>query len=249
MKKSIKTILFSLFACSLGLLAACVPPDQYKITASVSDSLLGSVVGADDIYLNTRAEGTRITLKVNELKPTTNPFICWIKDYNNVVSLEDSLSLTYSANTAGHYVALFEETNYDKMTYASLTDLSFEPETELANDTTVEYSVIINLTGLDTTKPNYTGDLNKNESVYKATTDNHSVFCLYNTEEGNRNFTVQVKITLKTKDSSEELTFNFNNDVLGKSSFDTEGKCTFLQTRDGKTITLNFEKLSKAMYE
>ena len=125
MKKFIKTFLIFLLLAPMLLLAACSDPSSYVITASPSDSLLGSVQG---VSTEAMTEGTKITLvaKENTNTATSNPFICWVKDQTKVVSTEKSLELTYNATTAGNYTALFSETDPQKMMYVSIGDISLD---------------------------------------------------------------------------------------------------------------------------
>ena len=126
MKKTTKILMGILCLCPLLLLTACDSTTYYTINVYWSDWNYGSVVGN---YSDPRQlEGTTMTLIATENTSTasTNPFICWIKNNNNVVSTNRELQLTYNSSTAGDYVAVFEETNPSGMTYMSLDNLVVE---------------------------------------------------------------------------------------------------------------------------
>lgn len=122
MKKSKKAMIISLCLTPLLLLTACVPPPSYTISASSSDLSLGYIQGQISGEME---EGSKVTLTA--VAKTQNPLVCWVKDNKKIISQESILELTYSDKTAGHYTAVFEESDISKMQYASLTDIDFTP--------------------------------------------------------------------------------------------------------------------------
>lgn len=122
MKKSIKSLIWSICLTPAILLTACVPPPSYTITASSSDTQLGYVKGFET---QEKQEGSKIT--ISAVSTSQSPFLAWVKDDKTIVSNEESLNLIYNSKTAGHYTAVFEETSISKMSYASLTALNFSP--------------------------------------------------------------------------------------------------------------------------
>ena len=120
MKKSLKIFLCVICLLPLVLLSSCGITQYYTITTTESDSTLGKGNGGSDVAM---AEGTEITLSANETKPETNPFICWIKDDNKIVSLEKNYSTTYSQSSSGKYTALFQETTINKTRYSTISNV------------------------------------------------------------------------------------------------------------------------------
>ena len=246
MKKYLKVILSSLclgFAC---LFTACVSPAQYLITTNPSDSSLGSVIEASQVNLNTKAEGSRITLTAKE-NTTTNPFICWIKDYKTVVAKDKQINLTYNAASAGNYTAVFSESTQNKMMFASLASVKFEIDSD--NDegyTEVQYNIQYAI--LSTGSENYS-TLTENHFNLQDTqvnTDNRSV--LYFGKVG-ANYEYALKVNVVLKNQSGDLTDdNFEFNTIDKSVFDGNGNYSASSKLGGfGTLTLNFEKLNKDM--
>ena len=254
MKKSLKMVLSGLFLCSALLLSACASPDEYLITAKSSDSILGSVVGASEINTNKKAEGTNITLIANQ-NYEENPFICWIKDYQTVVSNEKELNLTYNSLSAGNYTAVFAESSCDKMLFASLSEIEFEPNDELVNENgysiweyQVEYSN--SLFGVDNYYKLTDGTSNIGESP--ISTDNRST--LYLGSAGiNNNFIIRVNLTLKNQsgDNSISTLYEFypsdnnTNNNLNKETFGNSSSKTIEKKYPEGTLSLTFTKLDK----
>lgn len=136
MKKSKKILISTLCLCPMLLLTACVPPPNYLITASSSDSTWGRAEGA---IAEEMPEGTEMLLTVAETSPTDHPFICWVKDYKTVATTESIFKLSYTEETAGHYTAVFED-EASKMLFATLSSIEFDGSGYTNIDYTLNYS-------------------------------------------------------------------------------------------------------------
>lgn len=249
MKKTLKIILSGIFLASAILFSACTSPEQYQITVYPSDSTLGAVLEASEVNLNTKAEGTKISLTARELN-AENPFVCWIKDYKTVVSNEQVLNLTYDKNTAGNYTAVFKEPSYNGMVFASLSNISFELDERVdVPYNQVEY--VVNYAEISNGSNNYNvlceGSFSLNQNPYS--TGNKSV--LYFGKPGNMNeYVVNVILTLKAADgSSYPLTFSFDEFFTEKfiKNYEFNGQQNLVLSEDHTegfgTLTITFSKL------
>lgn len=128
MKKSVKILLSLLCLCPIVMLTACGDSTYYVINVSSSDDTIGTF--SNNRSNNPRQlEGTSITLTAIEKNLDENPFICWVKDNNTVVSTESQLQMTYSSQTAGNYTAVFEESPsgmmYTAVDYLNINNSSY----------------------------------------------------------------------------------------------------------------------------
>lgn len=247
MKNLLKKAFFGLFACSILFVVACASPEKYLITVNPSDSSLGSVLEASDVNLNEKDEGTRITLNAKENKGDTNPFICWVKDYNKVVGTEKQLELTYNAQTSGNYTAVFSEINSSKMMFASLSNIILSSSYNI-----LEYEV----TSYKGIQPSVfaSGRIELSETATTYETDNT---CLLYFGSAGANFDYEIRINLKFSDSlnpdnTATIPYSFQSSV-NKSSFGENGTCTItgelpVINNTESDISLTFTKLDYSMF-
>ena len=240
MKKFIKIFLFVLVLCPVMILSACTSPPTYLITALPSDMHLGKVIGA---YNNEQlAEGTNITLTAIESNSQTNPFICWVKDYKKVVSTEKELSLTYGQSSTGHYTAVFEESNLTNMMFASLNNISFNPEGYESVNWTVKYARTTSGSSYNELE---TGSFAPGEFA----TSNQSII-YFGSAGSNYEYNITIELTLQTGDATTDYTVNFR-DLLSKNVFDETGSVTITEYIEfcNADISLKFQKLNTTLYE
>lgn len=251
MKKSLKVVLTGLFLCPALLFSACGSPAQYLITTNPSDSNLGSVMEASDVNLNTKAEGTKITLTAKENQPTTNPFICWIKDYKLVVSNSKELGLTYNQTNAGNYTAVFDETSQNKMLFASLYNVAFNIDNDVQSEnnyTNVEYTVKYAILSSGSTNYSVLTDGRYNLTETSVNTNNRSV--LYFGKAGaDYNYVIRVDVTLKNATGGQLIQpFEFDN-FVNKNDFDSNGNLVVTkQDPTCGTLSLTFKKLNSSTH-
>lgn len=238
MKRKFK-YLFAIFLCPF-ILSACTLPSSYTITANYSDGELGVVKGDT---MEAKEEGSEITLEAIEKKPETNPFICWIKNGRSVISIEKTLKLTYDASTAGSYTAVFEEDNYNKMRYASLTQIDCQPEGY--SNISFKLSVSAISSGSTSYTPFIEGSINNGESFM---TDNTKI-CYLGSADGANVYRFQISFELGTGDNPDKFIYVFNN-TLNDSLFDDSGICTITENLQeiNTDIKLTFNKLTYSLY-
>lgn len=249
MKKSKKFLFASLLAIPMIALVGCVPPNSYTINALPSDSNLGSILGAkNDI---SAYEGTSLNLSVKELKPQTNPFICWVKDYKTVVSSEKTLNLKYNENTQGAYTAIFEEQDLTKMMYSSFSSANITT----SNFAGVKYTLSYARTAFGSS--NYIV-MNEGSLVPSETLNTSNTDVLYFGGLG-ENFEYKIKIALtflQANGSETTYTVDFSN-FVSRSAFDDNGQVTLSGTipnlpssadDTNSYINLTFTKLKSSLY-
>ncbi len=246
MKKFIKVFLLILCLCPIVLLTACQSPSSYLITAKPSDSILGSVQGA---LTEQRTEGTGITLSAKENIAQTNPFICWVKDYKNVVSTEKSIYLTYNAETAGFYTAVFAENEPKNMRYACLSNILFDG-TEFSS-LSYEISTALMAAGSNEYSPFTSGDLTVGTELK---TDCRSVLYFGGAVGGVGNeykFNIKVNLTPVAGSETTITEYSFSiTELLNSSKFNGTDKCVITHNISAldSTISLVFTKLSVNTY-
>lgn len=244
MKKFIKTFLIFLLLAPMLLLAACSDPSSYVITASPSDSLLGSVQG---VSTEAMTEGTKITLvaKENTNTATSNPFICWIKDQTKVVSTEKSLELTYNATTAGNYTALFSETDPQKMMYVSIGDISLD---SALNIQTINFNLQY---AASTSSSDYRTIISSSfENGQSYISDYTNVLYLGNAASNNE-YIIRLELTLTYTDGSTTSPFyvEFDSEV-NRNAFDSDGNLVITQY-DNITqtdVSISFSKIRTDLF-
>ena len=252
MKKSLKIIMSGLFLCSALLFSACGTPTQYWITTNPSDSSLGSVVEASDVNLNSKGEGTKITLTAKE-NTTTNPFVCWIKDYKLVVANQKELHLTYNASSAGNYTAVFNESTQNKMMFASLSSVSFstQSDVEYGGYSTIDYTINYSILSSGSTNFSVFTSGHFNLAERSQSTDNRSVI-YFGKAGADYNYVINVDVTLKNATGKElQKKFEFN-EFVNKSNFDNDGVLNISQEEDLSdatqilegALTLTFKKIN-----
>ncbi len=245
MKKSIKMFLISLCLCPLLLLTACGTTSYYTITVSPSDSVLGSVLGT--LSDSTQVEGTTVTLTAKENSAQTNPFICWIKNNNTVVSTDTALTLTYNSETAGRYTALFDETNPNSMMYAAFDTITFEP---IADVTEINFTLSYSRTasGNDVYTTLARGSLST-ENTY--TSDHTSVLYLGSVGTiSSYQYRFRLNITLVDSNGAETSYSLTSQAILNNSSFNStrDYEITIYDSNSDSDIVLSFVKLSKELF-
>ncbi len=243
MKKICRTLLLVLFIFPLLLLSACKSSGSYLISALPSDSSLGSISG---VLTEQKQEGTKITLVAKETKPSTNPFICWIKDYKNVISTSSSLSLTYNAGSAGNYTAVYEEDSPNKMMYACLSKVSLNSDVY----TSVAYD--LNSTLLSSGSNDFSIFNSGNFTVGSEYKTDCKAVLYFGSAGTNNDYKFSIKLRLATGPNSETYYEEQIRELLNKNSFDSEGKCIIKQdiTIHNTTVNLSltFQKLTKSLY-
>lgn len=242
MKRFFKVFLIVLLLCPVLLLTACGTSVYYSISVSPSDFTLGSVVGT--LNNESQLEGTTMALSVKENKPTTNPFICWIKDNSRIVSTTNNLNLTYNSQSQGRYTALFDETAPNKMMYASLNNIDFQYPENVANvNFSLNYARTISGSGNFILLESGTATNNK----YNSTKT--SVIYLGSAGTVN-NYRYRIRLNMTIVDvSGQESTYTIDcTDILNNSSFNNNAYVSFTisdNIAEGN-IVLTFSKLSKS---
>lgn len=243
MKNSIKKILIFLLLTPLILLTACSDPQYYTITASPSDSLLGVVQGTINEKM---VEGTKVTLiaKENVNTVNTNPFLCWIKDQNKIVSTERQLNLTYNKSTSGNYIALFAETDPQKMMYASIKDITFNSDLEIQ---TINLKMQYALTTSSSDFVTIFETSFENGMTYQ--TDNKDIL-YFGTSSLINEFLIRLEITLVYQDSSTTSPYTLEfKEKVNRNSFDKEGNLIISQYDiiSQSNLNITFSKINASL--
>lgn len=231
MKKSKFLLLSVLFMIPIMLFAGCEDPKYFSITTSTNDGNIGSVSGGNSTFI----EGSEVSLVATSRSTTTDSFICWVKDYTNVVSLESTTKVTVNANTQGNYTALFAS-NLSSMTYATVSDILYD---DIYSN--LEYTIsCAPMNNTTQTRAFTSGTFTQDANTYSQTT---SVFNMYdrNSENGYVGyvFTVTLKITDLAGESVVDRTYNFS---VTNSLFD---ESTGVYTYTNGNLSVKFEKISK----
>lgn len=246
MKKNIKIFLTFVLILPIILLASCGITQYYTITAGSSEKKFGTVNGGTDVA---KAEGTEISLVASELSPIDNPFVCWIKNNNKVVSFDKVYNMTYSSATEGKYTALFQETYINKTRYATITDIQIEGAS--AGTIEIKYASASSSSNYQTIE---------NLSFVSKTIETDKTNLLYfGGADGINNkvaLNFQVKLVAQNVSSSTTYTLNFDKTLVdgttseNQISFDSEGKCSLVATNSRDiTITLTLSKLNLDLYK
>lgn len=236
MKKT-KLILCSLFLLPIMLIAGCGSPKQYSITTLSSNALLGSASGGST---STFVEGTDIKLVAT---PKTGvEFLCWIKDFQKVTSLESTTTVKVGADTAGNYTALFAEESHRSMIYIGLSEISYEGDGDYSKiDYTVRYAPSNNTEAYAVLEQG-SSETNTIDAFSGA------VFRIFeNSNYISYIFDVTLTITNRAGTSAITLPFtNAGNDMLIENAqFAEYGTASI--TKNG--LTLKFSKMNKEMLE
>lgn len=223
------------FVCLLSCLfmSACTIKEKFLITASW-DTMLGSITGFDNSQSKT--EGTTITLKATA--KANAEFVCWIKDYEEIVagnaSESSSLTLTYGSDTAGNYTALFrEKDNYQSMQYAKLTKIELQ---EAVSQIEIRWSTEI------TSQDNKNMVVKQNPSISNNVDTKRVMYLGGLGQDLSYNISGNVSITSGSETTHNPITFEFN---LTKSTFEGNSSNVIIQGSYGnnKIVKLTFEKL------
>ncbi len=203
MKKSYKYF-FAICLCPF-LLTACTPPPSYNIKAYSSDLSLGAVKGIASEG-EEKEEGSKLALEAVENLPESNPFIGWAKNGRTIVSLDKKMELTYGSDTAGSYVAIFEEgkNNPKAMCYAALSKVDCQPE----NYSNFSFNISISnvSSGATTYNTFIEGNINNGEYL----TDNKTI-CYLGGSEGVIIYKFQITFNFETSDKTEKVVYVFNS--------------------------------------
>ena len=255
MKKSLKVLLSALFLAPMIFLASCGITQYYTITTiSSSESSIGQASGGSDVA---KAQGTAVTLTATELKPNTNPFICWIKNNNKIVSFDKQYALTYSAETEGNYTALFEKTELSSMRYATITDITVTDQsgTNLNGNIQIQYSY--------TTSSSVWHTL-ENTAVENgiATTDKTNLlyFGRASAQTSQSVFMFRAVLEQVSGEATTTYTVSFNDRLIDSTAnqnqvtFDGNGQVTLTATVNNSqgsviTISITLSKINQAMYQ
>lgn len=246
MKKNLKMLLAGIGLCSVALLSACTPPNKYLITAYPSDSTLGSVIEASSINLTEKTEGTKLTLTAKENHEQSNPFICWIKDYKNIVSISKTLELTYNSQNQGNYTAVFSETNLSNMMFSAITEISYEAFDNSFSSVKYEIFYAETSSGSD----NYISYETDSFAIDETHEIAPNAVLYFGSAGADLKYKLQVKIELvSVGDSITTIYYNLN-DLVSKNMFDTSGKMQLSHSvTNYGTLNLNLEKLNINMFE
>ncbi len=245
MKKSIKTLLFILCLCPIILLSACGITSYYNITVSTSSSVLGSVLGT--LNNTTQAEGTSMTLTAKENYPSTNSFVCWIKDNSSVVSTDLSINIVYNSQNEGKYTALFEETNPNSMMYMSLTNIVFQLPSNI-NSLIFDLSYSRTSSGSDMFITLENGTLT-NENTYSSS---HNKVLYLGGAGSVNNYQYRLKLNITTIDvNGTETNYSLTSqELINNGYFNGQNltSITIFDSVSNSDIILSFKKLNKAMF-
>lgn len=244
MKKSVKILLSILCLCPVLLLTACGESNYYTINVGTSEQKFGYIISN---YTDPRQfEGTTMTLTAIEKDQTNNPFICWIKDNNTVVSTDEVLTLTYNSSTAGDYVALFEETKPSGMIYMTLDNFAITGLDSYSNVTfSLSYSTINNISS------NTTFESGSLSEIGEFTSNNRNVLYLGKPGETDTyQYQFKISLTIPTIDGNVTNTYtSTSGQYLNNDSFDDAMTTSInIVGDDGVNIVLNFEKLNQNMF-
>ena len=109
MKKFISCLMLVFLSLGVVLISGC---DEQKasfvVSAYVNGARFGDVYGGNDTY----EEGTEVTLTAVPRQSISAEFVAWIHDLR-VVSNKEVYTFTVNKNTAGDYIALFENGQSD----------------------------------------------------------------------------------------------------------------------------------------
>ncbi len=215
--------LFALFLVPLFLLSACNEVNYFNI--EVYSSAGHSIVVGPNKTSNI-AEGTEVELTASAGRE--HDFICWIKNSNQVVSIEENYKFNVNAETAGTYIGLFSESEARYMQYVALTGVSVD-----LGITQLNARIKMSL-NQDVEQLLYSGEVsNQTVSIY-----NGRVFSILN--EDMIVFSVEVDYY---QDEILEVE-KFDEILLSKIDFVDEK----IEIKDkSNTITLTFEKMTKEL--
>lgn len=241
MKFSKKIAMLSICLTPLVLLTACVPPTSYLITASSSDTSLGFVQGYNR---NAMPEGEKVTLVANAT--SESPFACWVKDDYKVVSNENSLKLTYTASNEGHYTAVFEEKDFSKMAYCTISEFDFSPSGFIHVEYSLKLAKLKNSSGSSDFYEFMSGRYDTNGKItYKPET------VLYFGGAGdNYVYLIKLNLTLFSSSGSNSIEYQMNTRV-GIDSFDSDGNLLIKENIEevATDISITIKKLNAEMFE
>lgn len=242
--KKLKKILMIVFLMPILLLASCSDPSSFVITASPSDRILGTVRGAIDGAVT---EGNKVTLTAYENANTanTNPFLCWIQNQSFVVSTDRSIELTYNAQSAGNYTALFAEQDLSKMMYAAPSTIEINSQLEVQ---TINFSLQYARSTSSSDFHNLISSSFANGTPFQS--DYKNVLYLGNALSS-YSYIIRLEISLVYNDGSTSSPYivEFDNEVI-RNSFDSSGNLAISEydTVTASTVTVTFTKLHTSLF-
>ncbi len=244
MNKKLKLLLSLVLIVPILLLASCGITQYYTITAVSSEKVFGLVNGGSDVAI---AEGNEAKLVASENYPETNPFVCWIKNNNKVVSFDKSYTLTYSSSTQGKYTAFFDESDITKTRYATISNIQIEGVT--AGTIEIKYSFATSSSNYQTLEK-----LQINNGL--AQTDKTNLV-YFGGADGVNNKTIlsfQAVVVVQTGTGNTTYTISFNSPLVDSTpssnqvTFDNENAILQASSGNGINITLTFTKISSQLY-
>ena len=244
MKKSLKLLFSLMLIMPILLLASCGITQYYTITAVSSEKVFGTVNGGSDVAM---AEGSEAKLIASENYPETNPFVCWIKNNNKVVSFDKTYTLTYSASNQGKYTAFFEESDITKTRYATISNIQIEGVTTGSIEIKYYYA---------TSSSNYQTleKLQINNGITQTDKTNLVYFGGADGETNKIILSFQAIVVVQTGTGNTTYTINFNSPLVDSTptsnqvTFDNENAILQASSGNGINITLTFTKISSQLY-
>lgn len=244
-------LLFCLIPC-IGMFA-CTTKLNYLITALPSDSLLGTIEGADN--QSEKIEGTTLTLKAKA--KGTSQFVCWVKDNEKIVDGKkdepSTLNLVYGKDTAGSYTAVFRksETDFSSMLYTKIKSIGIDNFTQSEITEGIQINAQIEWARLDMGSTNFDKsytfeNLTTGETL--SATSNYDVFYFGKLGQ-NLEYSFQGKIIVSGYDSNNTLTtqtysINFSQNLTKNSEFNENGQFVLTGTfNNNAQVSLLISKL------
>ena len=247
MKKSKFLFLFALLLVPLMLFTACDELSYYRIAVNSNDSTLGGISpsGASNFK-----GGAQVKLKAtpNPSTASTNPFVCWVKDNKEIISLDSETAITVSADTEGEYTALFEKTDRQNLMYFALREIEFEFDSEAYSsfDYEIAYKTSTNSQEVEFMSGNSTSSTAN--FVFDVKTP---VISIFDSDITPINYDLVIKLTLNAKNSASGEFENFYPSGLTVKNTDFSGDenglfvTTQSTTIEGHNFRLKFEKVCK----
>ena len=245
MRKIFKALIAVLCICPALLLSACGTTSYYTITASSSDIVLGTVLGA--LSQSRQSGGTVVNFVAKENAASTNPFLCWVKNNIDIASQSKELTLTYSSQTEGSYTAVFAEQLPEQMMYAVLRSVEYERPGDVDKiDFTINYARTVSGSS-DYIK--FESGAIDDGAIYSGSKS--SVIYFGNAiDVNNFRYRFNVDVTLTGYDQSlTQYSFDFSEMIMN-DSFDTNWQkvITAQDPQTGSTMILTFEKLNPSTF-
>ncbi len=239
MKGKTKTLLAGLVLVPALAFVGCTPPATYSITTYSSNENYGYAHGGSTKKFT---DGTQLTLSATKAPNKNSEFLCWVKDYNKVVSESDSFTLTASSATEGKYVAVFAEEELSSMMFASPVNIEYQVENVASLNYEISYANATSSTVYTTLSA---GQKKADESIF-----NGDIVYLGNST-GLNEFYFKVKVNVTFTDSDATLTeeLDYSEQTISLLSFDNNGNATIsAETETGVTIAITLSKLNSTLF-